>query len=189
MKGRLGEPDCRTPRGGPSGPSVGARVNGTAHLNRFKTWAKTSNAWLWTMEFRRYSKLQTFPIPDPEPIRDGWDFEKVCYAGPVAYGCGYNPWATNVPGMRIGDVEEQTLGGSEEAQFEVDNDDVASLATISGADPHGTTSRAYYVNLNFTKTGRFDGQPAYVMSGMQLETSPVPDAVYYFFLHTTGTTF
>lgn len=95
-----------------------------------------------------------------------------------------------MPGLRVGDVEEAALGGNEEAQFEVDNEQVANIWSIAGQDPHDDYSRAYYLNANFSENLNLMGQPAWVQTGMQLERlAPVPDNDYLFYMHATESVF
>ena len=169
------------------------QTNGTTHLNRFKSWANRSDSWLWTIEFRRYAARPSWPLPeDNEGDKDGWDFAQVCWSGQFGYYiCGYNSWASNVPGLGIGDTEEMQTGENEneEAQFQVDNEQVANLHVISGQDPHADRSVAYYVWLDFARNGMANGQPVYVMSGMQLQHFGIDGDDYFFYLDTTGSHF
>lgn len=165
--------------------------NGTTHLNRFKTWANRSDAWLWTIEFRRVSAKPTFPnLPADQ---EGWDFAKLCPDPHWSYYiCGYNSWSSNIPGIRIGDVEEKQSGGNEEAQFEVDNEQVKNLQRVLGQDPHNNYPGKYYLSANFSLSPNgTKGAPVWVMTGMQLQhlglQVPPGGDDYFFFLHASNT--
>jgi hypothetical protein len=157
------------------------QVQGTVRLNRLKSWATRPDSWLWTIEFRREDRPSGAGQGTPLK-KEGWDFCPTDWWLP----CTYLDWSSNIPGLRTSDVEESHRNnGDEEAQFEVDNEDVNLLRTVTAQKPATTYANQYYLQVQFKRTTNL-GQAVWMKTDMELEASP-PRLDYEEFLTQTLT--
>lgn len=141
---------------------------GTDHRARLVWWANRSSAWLWTIEFRRLNGV----IGDGSGLgqnKEGWDFAYViCNIGCSA--AGYYSWSTDLQGLRVGDTEEKALGGDEEAQFELDNEDIAqNFKVVVAQEPEVRYGNMNYVRLAFYRKPGYTGGSVHVLTALNLQ--------------------
>lgn len=150
------------------------QTRGTVRLNRLKNWAQLSGSVNFTIELRREDRPSGTNQGTPLD-KEGWDF---CtrLSGQI---CVYQPWSTNIPGLRIGDVEELPWG-NEEAQFETGSDQVRNnFKVVSGQKPNFSYPNQYYLEIRIVRKSN-QGQTVWLKFNASLQgLHPNPGDEYY----------
>jgi len=150
-----------------------AQTVGTQHLNRLKAWGNRSDAWLQVIEFRRVDRPYGHGVTVHNA--EGWDFKYAICGRTCTYG--YYEWSSDFPGIRIGDVEELSLGGDEEAQFELNNEQVANFLTVTAEEPDIQYGNMYFLRVQFRRLSGYQGLPFYLRTETDLQSFFSPSCV------------
>jgi hypothetical protein len=130
---------------------------GTTHRNRLVNWANNSDSWLWTMEYRRIS------APGGSTNKEGWNFAQIGCNGTCI--TGYYDWDSDIVGLRVGDVEELQLGGDEEAQWELDDEDVGfNFGVVVAREPEVRYGNMHHIRAVFFRRSGYKGDSVYVQT-------------------------
>lgn len=164
---------------------------GTDNQARLDAWAadESETPWLLHIEFRRVNR--PYNAGDPKPVpREGWNFEKVSCG---LFGCSSDAWeawdSDLKPYIRPGDTEEIQTGGDEEAQFEMDNEDLGALLVVHAREPEVKYGNMHHLRVWFRRLPGYAGDPVYMVTEMELLTAFPPSFEDYDFLQHLRTSF
>lgn len=89
--------------------------------------------------------------------------------GGTCYKTGYYSWSTDIAYLRVGDTEELQTGGDEEAQWELDDEDVAATGNfhvVVAQEPELRYGNMNYIRAAFYRKPGYAGNSVYVLTSL-----------------------